>query len=309
MTSSDYYADLGVSRGASESELKRAFRKLARKLHPDRNPDDAAAEDRFKRVSHAYDVLSDPERRKLYDEFGDQGLRDGFDPDMQRRYGGGGFGGGMPRGGPAGFDFDIGDVLRGNGFEGFFGRRAPKRPTRGQELQASVSVSLAEAFSGCTRELSLSRTGEDATTLKVKIPAGVADQGKVRLRGQGGRGQHGGPDGDLLMTVHVNPHPHFKRRGDELELELPVNVREALLGSKITVPTPHGEVTLNVPPGSQGGGRMRLRGKGMPRRDGGFGDLLVTLRVRVPTDASRELLDAVDAIDWGPPAGRDDLTF
>jgi len=304
VTTSDYYGDLGVSRDSSDAEIKQAFRKLARELHPDHNPDDSAAEDRFKRVSHAYDVLSDSERRKLYDEFGDVGLRDGFDPDLHRQHGAAGFPGG--RGGPVGFDFDIGEVLRGKGFEGFFGRRGPQ-PRPGQEFAASISISLVEAFTGCTRELSLNRAGEAASTLKVKIPAGVHDRGKVRVRGRGGRGQHGGPDGDLLMTVHVKPHEHFKRRGDDLELELPLTVAEALQGARIAVPTPHGEVTLNVPAKSQGGQRMRLRGKGMPKRSGGFGDLFVTLRVRVPADPSPELLEAVSAIDWGTPEGRDEL--
>lgn len=312
VTDTDYYATLGVSRGASDAEIKKAFRALARKLHPDRNPDDKTAEDRFKQVSHAHDVLADAERRKLYDEFGESGLKEGFDPDMARRYGaagggfsGAGYGGGMP----GGVEFDLGDLLRGKGFEGFFGGQRRARPMEGQELSASVSVSLEEAFTGCTRELSLSRAGEGATSLKVKIPAGIKDGGKVRVRGKGGRGQNGGRDGDLRLRVHVVPHQHFRRNGDHLEIEVPVSVVEAMKGARVSVPTPHGLVTLSVPEKSPSGKRMRLRGKGMPKRGGGFGDLYVVLRVQLPTDPSPELIEAVANLDWGPPPGRDDLAW
>jgi len=305
VTEPDYYATLGIARGASEADIKKAFRALARELHPDRNPDDKSAEDRFKKVSHAHDVLSDPDRRKLYDEFGEQGLKEGFDPEMQRRYGGGMRGGGMP----GGVEFDLGDLLRGKGFEGFFGGARKPRPSAGQELSASVSVSLEEAFSGCTRELSLSRVGEDATTLKVKIPAGIRDGGKVRVRGRGGRGQNGGRDGDLRLQVHVRPHPHFKRDGDNLQLELPIGVVEALKGARISVPTPHGSVNLTIPAKSQSGNKMRLRGKGMPKRGGDFGYLYVVLRVQLPEDPSPEFIEAVEALDWGEPEGRDDIRW
>jgi curved DNA-binding protein len=306
MADRDFYSVLGLSKGASDADIKKAYRKLARDLHPDRNPDDPSAEDRFKDVSHAYQVLSDPEKRKLYDEFGEAGLKEGFDPEAYRQYqryarGGGGFGGGTSfedlfggRASGRGATFDIGDLFGGRGGMGGmgdafggFGRAA----ARGRDLQSEITLDFADALRGSERELSFSRPGSPNghRTVKVRIPPGAKDGSKLRLRGQGGPGPEGGEAGDLLLTVRVRPHDHFWREDDDLHLELPVTALEAYQGAKVPVPTLDGDVNLRVPAGSQSGAKLRLRGKGAPKQGGSAkGDLIVHLEVRLPEDKGDE---------------------
>lgn len=302
MSEKDFYRELGVGRSASEQEIKKAYRKLARELHPDHNPDDAVAEDRFKRVSSAYEVLSDKKRKQLYDEFGEAGLRDGFDADMARRYqqfGGAGGGGGA--------SFDFRDIFGGRqtgdfggaGFDDLFGgRRRRRAPAKGGDLTTRLSIGLADAVEGCEREISFRVPGEsEERTLKVRIPAGVSDGGKVRLRGQGKPSPNGGPSGDLLLEVHVESHAFFERRGEDLWLRLPITIGEAMRGAKVPVATADGGVQLRIPAGTQNGAKLRLRGKGAKCRGGERGDLMVELVVRVPPDADGldEALDAIEA--------------
>jgi DnaJ-class molecular chaperone with C-terminal Zn finger domain len=318
----DYYSVLGVNKKASDKEIKTAFQKLARKYHPDVNPGDAGAEERFKEVSEAYEVLSDPEKRKKYDQFGDQ-----WKAFSQQ---GGGFPGGA---GPGGFRVDFGgnpgqfadlndlfatlfadDVFgRGGGGRGgrmggdpFAGMRggAPT-PARGQDVEASLQVTLEEAYHGATRSLSLQvpsgrydldRGGTNATTrrVEVKVPAGVADGQKIRLSGQGGEGPGG--RGDLYLVVKIAPHPAFERKGDDLYVDVPVPYTDAALGGEAKVPTLKGSrLSMRIPAGTQSGQAFRLSGQGMPRlRGGGFGDLYARAKITVPkalSDRERELLE------------------
>lgn len=304
MTSSDLYAVLGVSRTATPDELKKAYRKLARKHHPDVNPGNRAAEEKFKQISAAFEVLSDPQKRKLYDEFGDDAVRIGFDADKARAYrqwrtqpgdNSNAFGGfdftdfgdfASRAGGPRGFGFDLGDLLgdlfggrggqraRGGGFGGF--------AQRGGDVESEISIPLPDALRGAERELSVNKSG-GVTRLKVRIPAGVEDGQKIRLGGQGMPGAAGGPPGDLFLRVRIEPHPFLRREGRDLHLDLPVTVAEAMLGARVDVPTFTGQVKLTIRAGSQGGSVLRLRGKGVPPHDHhAAGDLLVHLVVRVP---------------------------
>ncbi|MCB9760660.1 MAG: J domain-containing protein [Alphaproteobacteria bacterium] len=295
------YQTLGVTREASAKEIKRAFRKLAQQYHPDKNPDDPEAEARFKEVSQAYEVLSDPEKRKLYDTFGDAATRPGFDADAARaaqawQADGGGFGGG-------GF-VDLNDLL-----SGLFGGRPPGPraggPRPGHDVRAQVSLDFRTAAQGGQVEL----TQPDGTSLKVRVPAGVGDGETIRLRGQGAPGR-GGPPGDLLLEVRVRPDPVFTREGNDLHVRVPVTIGQALRGASLPVPSLDGEVRLKVPPGSQSGARLRLRGKGVRRGRGEPGDLYVTLDVRLPqVDPERldRLAEAIDAIEaaYGDAGARD----
>ncbi len=243
----DLYAVLGVPKGADEAVIKKTYRKLAKTLHPDKNPGDAKAEARFKTVNHAFDVLSDPKKRALYDEFGEEGLREGFDADKVRAYkqwsasqgggrgggvrgGGGGvrledlFGGGG--GGQGGGDFSdiLGDIFtRG-------GRRA-RGPTPGADLQASVTIDFASAVRGTMVELH--PHGSAGEPLKVRIPQGADEGSRVRIAGQGAPSPNGGPPGDLLLDIHVEPHRYFRREDDDLHLDLPITVVEAMRGGKV----------------------------------------------------------------------------
>jgi molecular chaperone DnaJ len=366
----DYYAELGVSSTATADEIKKAYRKLARDLHPDKNPGDSKAETRFKAVGEAYSVLSDPEKRRQYDE-----TRRLF------RSGAGAFGGGTGgfggfRGGAGGFgtgvDFDLDDLLgragaggaRGGGLGGLFGDlfgggRAGTRPSsqarRGADVETEIRLDFADAVRGATVALRLTSQGRctvcggtgarvgstprtcptcngvglvtrnqgafafsepcrdcrgtgriiddpcpecggqgvtpHTRTLNTRIPAGVTDGQRIRIKGQGEPGRGGGPAGDLYVLVHVNPHSLFgrsDRNPDDLTLRVPVTYPELALGTTMTVPTLDGKVTLKVPPGTASGRTLRVRGRGVRRADGASGDLLVTVELAVPRELDEE---------------------
>jgi molecular chaperone DnaJ len=357
----DYYAILGVPRDATADDIKKAFRKLARQYHPDKNPGDKASEERFKEVNEAYETLSDPEKRKQYDELsrlgafgaGPGGFRPGqgpfqggFDPNVFRQGGAGG----------QQFDMgDLGDILSGlfGGAGGAAGRGRRTAAERGADLQVEVTVSFEESLNGVTVRVPVEKPdtcetchgsgAKPGTTPKVcpecqgrgvvarnqgffalsqpcprchgqgtiiedpcatcggtgvrtrtrrysvKIPAGVKDGSRIRIKGKGEAGLRGGQAGDLYVVVHVDEDELFERRGDDLVLEVPVTVAEAALGTSVKIPTPGGGmVSLKVPGGSQDGRTLRLRGKGAPKLKGGHGDLKVRLRVQVPEKLSKE---------------------
>ncbi len=295
----DYYSELGVARDASVDEIKKAYRKLAAKHHPDRNQGDPTAEAKFKTVTRAHEVLSDTEKRPLYDEFGEEGLRAGFDPEAARafRHGtgrvraGGGvnfediFGG---RGGGGGGAGGIGDMF-GDLFGG--GRGRGRREQRGADVASQVTVDFADAIKGATLKLVLQDGGEPVT---VRVPMGAKNGDRVSVRGHGAPGPSG-VQGDLLLTIVVRPHPYFERDGLDLYLDLPITVGEAYFGDKVPVPTPGGIVTLTVPEGARSGQVMRLRGRGVERQ-GNKGDLFVRFMVRLPEEESDEIEKAVQTL-------------
>ncbi|MEU2559558.1 molecular chaperone DnaJ [Streptomyces longispororuber] len=367
----DYYKVLGVPKDATEAEIKKAYRKLARENHPDANKGNAKAEERFKEISEANDVLGDPKKRKEYDEaralFGNGGFRPGpgagggtFNFDLGDLFGGGGPGGGGA--GAGGFGGGLGDVFGGLFNRGGTGPGAGTRtqPRRGQDVESEVTLSFTEAVEGATVPLRMSSqapckacsgtgdkngtprvcptcvgTGQvsrgggggfsltdpcvdckgrgliaetpcevchgsgrakSSRTMQVRIPAGVSDGQRIRLRGKGAPGERGGPAGDLYVVVHVDAHPVFGRRGDNLTVTVPVTVAEAALGGEVRVPTLGGApVTLKLPPGTPNGRTMRVRGKGPARKDGTPADLLVTVEVTVPTTLSPEAKEALEA--------------
>lgn len=321
MPNLDPYTALGVKRDAEDAEIKRAYRDLAQRHHPDHNPDDPRAEERFKEVSAAYAVLSDEQRRKDYDEFGEIALDPNFDAERARAASSGPFGGGFHAGHAGGF----GDAFAGGGNGGGFGslfdeffsdgrggfsRRGPARPSKGRDREIVLELDLEEASKGCERRVSA--IGSDAgsrSTLRVRIPPGSADGARIRLAGKGDPGAHGGPHGDLYCRVRLRPHRLFEVDGHDLRLTVPIRVGEAMQGAQIEVPTLDGRVTLTVPPGTQSGSRLRVRGKGMARSGNQEpGDLYVTFEIHVPDDTSdeaRKLAEAIDAL--GPDDLRDEL--
>jgi curved DNA-binding protein len=299
----DLYAVLGVEKNADADAIKKAYRKLATKLHPDKNPGDKAAEARFKEINHANDILSDAKKRSIYDEFGEEGLREGFDVDQARQWKAYQQGGGARRGGGAsGFPqgVNIEDLFGGAAGAGGFdfgemfggGRRARPRRTRGHDIEAETTIDFASAVRGAT--LTLSINGQPVT---VRIPPGANEGSRVRIPGHGGPAPvKDGQAGDLLLTLHVEPHPHFKRDGDDLHLELPLTVAEAYQGARVRVPTVDGEVHMKVPPRTQAGQKMRLKGKGVQRKGKESGDLYVHFKVLAPTSEDPEVVAAIEAI-------------
>ncbi|MEO6026215.1 MAG: molecular chaperone DnaJ [Candidatus Binatia bacterium] len=359
MATRDLYADLGVTRGASADEIKKAYRKLARKHHPDVNPGNSDAEEKFKRVSFAYDVLSDDAKRKAYDEFGEEGLQAGFDAGRAREYkraqesmGAGGAGGSRY----SSFEDIFGDIFGGSG-----GRGAPAAE-QGADVETTLAIDLLDAVRGTTATVQLTKPTECAVChgtggqgpgtqcpecrgrgqvkmgsgpmsfgrrcercngsgripsqpcpacqgrgiteklekLNVKIPPGVADGQRIRLAGKGGAGRGGAAPGDLYIITQIRPHPRLERRDLDLYLNVPVTIGEAMHGATIDVPTPDGTVKMKVPPASQSGSKLRLRGKGVPAMKGGArGDLYVVLQVHLPRDGDERIREAVQALEAG----------
>ncbi len=369
----DLYQLLGVSRSASAADIKKAYRKLARQHHPDVNPGNKAAEEKFKQISNAFEILSDPKKRGLYNEFGPDAERLGFDEKKARAYreyqqaapgrAGGGprrsasGGGGFSQAGSAGADFDLGDL-----FGDFFGKsgtsdfetpiEARSRPRKGDDVTVKIQLTLREAVAGTEKSFSVTRPGrcarcdgkgelgkpetcgtcggsgrvrrgrfpiasacprcqgtgkvappcpacqgtgvqEETRRLTVTIPKGVQTGSQIRLQGQGAAGEHGGAPGDLFIETEVLPHPSIRREADDLYMDLPISVLEAMQGAEIKVQTFTGEVMVTLPPGSQAGRKMRLKGQGSPSLRGGEpGDLYLVLKVMVPEDRSPEALEA-----------------
>ncbi|WP_109524606.1 MULTISPECIES: DnaJ C-terminal domain-containing protein [Nocardia] len=293
----DYYEVLGVSRDADKDQIQQAYRKLARRYHPDVNAD-PAAEDRFKEVSEAYEVLSDPETKGRYDRFGADFRRVPQDYDERVGASGGGFGGvggGFGRGARVhvgrGFngDVDFGDIFG----DIFGGRGGGYGPIPGADQEAVLELTVEEAYRGGKRKLRLGERSYD-----VDIPAGVIDGQRIRLSGQGGRGSGDAPAGDLYLVVRIEPHPRFRLVGRDIYLDLPVSPWEAVLGATVAVPTPSGEAKVKVTPGSSTGRKLRLRGAGMPNPRGADGDLYAEVKVMVPvkpTARERELFEQLAA--------------
>ncbi|TAK33535.1 MAG: J domain-containing protein [Chloroflexota bacterium] len=296
----DYYAILGVKRDATEKEIKQAYRKLARKLHPDVNPGNKAAESKFKEINEAYEVLSDPEKRKKYDQFGANWQHaDQFTSQGYRGGAPGGFGGHRADTGPYGADMGGGFGGLGDIFEellrGGRGGRAGRQPfpRRGEDIEYPIEISLEEAYSGGTRLIDVSAPQPDGQTrqrrLEVKIPPGVTTGSRVRIAGEGQPGIAGGPRGDLYLLINVRPHPLFERKGDDLHVEVPVSYLDAILGGEVEVPTLKGKLALKIPAGTQNGKVFRLSGQGMPKLGSQLkGDLYAKVRAVLPTTLSPE---------------------
>ena len=276
----DPYTILGVARGASEKDIKSAYRKLAKELHPDTNKDNPRATERFSEISRAYDLLSDKEKRGQFDR--GEIDADG-NPAMPFGYGGGpgggrGFGGG-PGGGFGGAEtIDLGDIFGGifGGGGGFGGRGGGRPPPRGANVQYRLDVSFTDAATGAAQRITLS----DGKTIDLKLPAGVESGTQMRLSGKGEPGPGG--NGDALVSIQIKPHPFFRREGDNIRLDLPVTLDEAVNGGKVNVPTADGAVMLTIAPGSSSGKVLRLKGKGFARKDGTRGDQLVSLEIVLP---------------------------
>jgi len=311
MAAKDYYAILGVSRNASGKEIKQAYRRLARKYHPDVNPGDPSAEAKFKEINAAHEVLSDPEKRKKYDQFGDKWqYADQFAGWQQAPFG--------DFANQGTFTFDFGDLGSGVGglggifdslFRGFGTRTTSRRPRRGRDIEQPIRVTLEEAYHGSTRTIEIQAESvchvcngrgalENAPCytcggvgrvlspqrLEVKIPAGVKDGSRIRVAGKGEPGSTGGPSGDLYLVVSVKPHHTFHRKDSDLHVEVAVPLADAMLGGEVEVPTPKGKVALKIPPETQNGRVFRLAGQGMPRMgDTKKGDLLAKVKIVLPT--------------------------
>jgi curved DNA-binding protein len=301
----DYYETLGVPKTASDDEIKSAFRKLARKYHPDVAKDKKSAEEKFKQINEAYEVLSDPEKRKKYDQLGaDWNQPGGFQPPPQ--WGAQRPGGGFRQwgGDNGGVEFEFGGTGFSDFFEAFFGGgrgrsafggfgRGQAGVERGNDVEADIMVTLEEALHGSTRTVSLRRTGSNKVeSYQVKIPRGVHEGQRIRLAGQGEAGGRGGKSGDLFLRVRLARHPDFSVEGSDLIHEAKIAPWQAVLGTELKVPTLEGDVRLKIPPGTRGSQRFRLRGRGLPTTAGARGDLYVDVQINVPkkiTEREREL--------------------
>ncbi|HYK43268.1 MAG TPA: J domain-containing protein [Thermoanaerobaculia bacterium] len=325
MKKRDYYEVLGVAKGASEAEIKKAYRRLARKLHPDVNPGDKGAQKKFQEVQEAYDVLKEADKRRAYDRFGHAGPSMGFDPagGSSGGSGSGGPGAGWGAGGGPGFEgfhFETGDL--GDIFGNIFGAGRARR-AEGEDASGTIEIPFRDAVLGGFASLSLRREKEcprcggsgrvgkdvcpvcrgagrvaETETIRIRIPEGTENGGTIRVPGKGSEGMRGGPPGDLFVTVRVAPHPYFERLGDDVHGIVPVTVKEAYAGAEIDVPTIHGLRRARIPPGSQGRQKFRLRGQGVKNpRTGQTGDHIYAIRVMLPKTQTTAGVDAATLLD------------
>ncbi|MFJ9965250.1 DnaJ C-terminal domain-containing protein [Streptomyces avermitilis] len=308
----DYYDVLGVSRTAGAEEIQQAFRKLARKHHPDINKD-PNAEERFKEINDAYSVLSDPDQRRRYDRFGENFRQIPEDYDERVAAAAGARGGAAAGGGPrVRFHRGQGDDFEGSGidfddlFGGIFGRGGPggpRGPIPGADQEAEIELGVEDAYRGGKRSITLGGPGGQRT-YDVNIPRGVVDGQRIRLAGEGGKGSGGAPAGDLFLRVRIKPDSRFRLEGRDIHVVAPVTPWEAVLGATVPVPTPGGTAKVTVPPGSSSGRRLRLRGEGMPNPRGADGDLYAEIRIMVPPDPTpreRELFEELAAVSTFDP--------
>jgi curved DNA-binding protein len=292
----DYYETLGVSKTASADDIKSAFRKLARKHHPDLAKDKKAAEEKFKEINEAYEVLSDPEKRKKYDEYGSnwQHSGNGFQgaPGGGSGYGSGGFGGGSA----GGSDFHFGGTGYSDFFEQFFGTRRGRgfgggagfeeAPQRGRDVEADILVTLEEALDGATRQISFRKgNSSEVQTYTVRVPKGVREGQRIRLAGQGESG------GDLYLRVKMQQHPDYRFEGADILHDVEVPAWRAVLGGELTIPTPDGKAKLKIPAGTQSGRKFRIPGRGLPEKGGGRGDFYAVVEIGVPESLTPEQCD------------------
>ncbi len=322
----DYYEILGLKRGAAQDEVQRAYRKLARKYHPDVNKA-SDAEEKFKEINEAYEVLKDPEKRKMYDQLGPnwqsgQDFRPppGWDVHFDFGKGGGAQQGEFQWGGAGGFSDFFETLFGGRGFRqaqgpggpGGFGRGPNVWRQAGADQETTIRISLEEAFRGGTKPIvlqsqSINPNGQievQERRYDIKIPAGVLPGQKIRLSGQGGEGMGGGPRGDLYLKVEIDPNPHYRIQDRDIYMEVPVAPWEALLGAEVQVSTLSGNISLKIPPGTQSGQKLRLRGKGMPNPRGNPGDLYVTVSIKIPTSPSpreKELFEELKKVSGFNP--------
>ncbi len=296
----DHYATLGVGSSASTEEIQKAYRELARKYHPDLNPDDAQAKKKFQQVQNAFDVLNDSKKREMYDRYGSAYESMGAGGPGPQAWPGGG--------GGAGFGVNIEDLFGGGGQSGGFadlfknlgqrGKRQSRRaaPQRGSNIEHQLTVPFTTAVLGGEAQIAVQRHDGQVETIQIKIPAGIEDGKKIRLRGQGNPSVDGGPTGDLLIKIATSSHPYFRRVGKRLDVRVPITLAEALSGAKIDVPTPHGTISLTVPAGASSGSRLRVKGHGVKKKDGTAGDLFAELQVVLPKkidEQDRQQLQAI----------------
>ncbi len=283
----DPYKLLNVDRSASQEDVKRAYRKLAKELHPDINPGNKEVEQKFKEISQAYSILGDPKKRKRFDrgEIDASGQETSFKGGFYRNHAG-------SKRGAKYNPFNFGeDISADDIFADLFGARNRRVRRPGANVSYTVPISFLEAANGAKKRIKLA----DGKTLDVNIPAGTEDRQALRLKGQGMPGVGGGPAGDALVEVHIQPHSFFERKGINVHVELPVTLQEAVLGATVTVPTVHGSVSMKIPPGSNSGSTLRLKGKGIKARDSDeIGDQYVKLKVMLPERPDKELRDFIE---------------
>lgn len=312
----DHYKTLGVPKNASQADIQKAYRELARKYHPDMNPDDKTAKKKFQQVQTAFDVLNNTEKREMYDRYGSSFETMGAGGGPQAAHAWTWSPGGGPSVGPGGFsaeDIDLSQFLgerfgqeTPGGFGDLFGqfrraagksRRSAGPSGRGADLLHELQIPFATSITGGEVQIAVQRPSGKTETLAVKIPAGIEDGKKIRVRGQGQPAGRGGAPGDILITIHVAPHACFQRRGNQLLVRVPVTLGEAVAGAKVDVPTPQGTVTLHVPPCTSSGAKLRVKGRGVTPNNGAPGDLLAEIQIVLPkqlSDADRQTIRQID---------------